>query len=68
MSDAHFLQAVEQAKLEALYEFAYGAGHEINNPLATISARASHCCAMKLIPKNAGNSRPSLPRLNGLMQ
>ena len=31
---------LEQAKLEALKEFAYGAGHEINNPLANISARA----------------------------
>ena len=28
------------ARLEALREFAYGAGHEINNPLATIAARA----------------------------
>ena len=32
--------AVEQEKLAALKEFAYGAGHEINNPLANISARA----------------------------
>ena len=30
---------VEQAKLEALAEFAAGAGHEINNPIATISGR-----------------------------
>ena len=29
----------EQAKLEALAEFAAGAGHEINNPIATISGR-----------------------------
>jgi signal transduction histidine kinase len=32
--------ALENAKLEAIKEFAYGAGHEINNPLANISARA----------------------------
>ena len=32
--------AVEQAKLHALKELAYGASHEINNPLANISARA----------------------------
>ncbi len=35
-----FANAVERGKLRALYEFAYGAGHEINNPLANISARA----------------------------
>ena len=35
-----FARAVEQEKLAALKEFAYGAGHEINNPLANISARA----------------------------
>jgi signal transduction histidine kinase len=32
--------ALEAAKLDALKEFAYGASHEINNPLANISARA----------------------------
>ncbi len=37
---ADFDRALERAKLEALKEFAYGAGHEINNPLANISARA----------------------------
>ncbi len=35
-----FLGALEQAKLEALKELAYGASHEINNPLANIAARA----------------------------
>ena len=35
-----FAQAVQTAKLEAMKELAYGAGHEINNPLANISARA----------------------------
>jgi signal transduction histidine kinase len=35
-----FAAAVETAKLDALKEFAYGASHEINNPLANISARA----------------------------
>jgi signal transduction histidine kinase len=38
--EADFLPAVETAKLDALKEFAYGASHEINNPLANISARA----------------------------
>lgn len=32
--------AIEHAKLEAMKELAYGAGHEINNPLANIAARA----------------------------
>jgi signal transduction histidine kinase len=32
--------AVERAKLEAMKELAYGAGHEINNPLANIATRA----------------------------
>ncbi len=35
-----FEQAVAEARREALREFAYGAGHEINNPLANIAARA----------------------------
>jgi signal transduction histidine kinase len=35
-----FDQAVEQEKLAALGELAYGASHEINNPLANISTRA----------------------------
>lgn len=35
-----FAEAVEHAKLEAMKELAYGAGHEINNPLANIATRA----------------------------
>ncbi|MEX0679288.1 MAG: HAMP domain-containing sensor histidine kinase [Pirellulales bacterium] len=35
-----FGQTLEAEKLESLKELAYGAGHEINNPLANISARA----------------------------
>jgi signal transduction histidine kinase len=38
--ESEFQTAVETAKLDALKEFAYGASHEINNPLANISARA----------------------------
>src|SRR6266576_6855302 len=37
---SEFSAAVEAAKLQALYNFAYGLSHEINNPLANISARA----------------------------
>lgn len=40
MESDRFRAAVEQAKLEAMKELAYGASHEINNPLANIAARA----------------------------
>ena len=42
MSDQEpdFLGRLECAKLDAMKELAYGASHEINNPLANISARA----------------------------
>jgi len=35
-----FDNAVAEARLEAMRELAYGAGHEINNPLANIATRA----------------------------
>jgi len=35
-----FESAVAEARLEAMRELAYGAGHEINNPLANIATRA----------------------------
>jgi signal transduction histidine kinase len=35
-----FASAVAEARLEAMRERAYGAGHEINNPLANIATRA----------------------------
>jgi hypothetical protein len=38
--DSEFDAAVGEARLEAVRAFAYGAGHEINNPLANIAARA----------------------------
>jgi signal transduction histidine kinase len=42
MSDLEdeFGEQLERAKLDAMKELAYGASHEINNPLANISARA----------------------------
>jgi signal transduction histidine kinase len=39
LNDA-FAEQLERAKLDALKELAYGASHEINNPLANIAARA----------------------------
>jgi signal transduction histidine kinase len=38
--DEDFRSALEAAKLQALYNFAYGLSHEINNPLANITTRA----------------------------
>ncbi len=38
--ESDFQRALETEKLDAMKELAYGAGHEINNPLANISARA----------------------------
>jgi nitrogen-specific signal transduction histidine kinase len=35
-----FREELEQQKLDALAEFAAGAGHEINNPLAIFGGRA----------------------------
>ena len=39
-SEATFDRRLHEAKLDALKEFAYGAGHELNNPLANIASRA----------------------------
>lgn len=35
-----FEKTLQQEKLDSLKELAYGAGHEVNNPLANISSRA----------------------------
>jgi len=46
-----FQQAVERAKLDALKEFAYGASHELNNPLANIAMRAESLLAEETHPE-----------------
>ena len=38
--EQNFEQRLQTAKMESLREFAYGAGHELNNPLANIASRA----------------------------
>jgi signal transduction histidine kinase len=49
--ESDFAGAVERAKLAALKEFAYGASHEINNPLANISTRAQALLAEEQHPE-----------------
>ena len=38
--ESDFDRTLQTAKLDSLKEFAYGAGHELNNPLANIASRA----------------------------
>ena len=49
--ERRFDASLEQAKLESLGELAYGASHEINNPLANISTRAQALLAQETDPE-----------------
>ncbi len=49
--EREFSAALEQEKLAGLVEFAAGAGHEINNPLAVISGRAQLLLAGETHPE-----------------
>ena len=46
-----FQQRLEHAKLDAMKELAYGASHEVNNPLANISGRAQAMLREETDPK-----------------
>ena len=46
-----FSAELERQKLEALKELAYGASHEINNPLANIAARAQTLLRDEQVPE-----------------
>lgn len=46
-----FARTLEREKVEAVRQLAYGAGHEINNPLANISARAQTLIKEELDPE-----------------
>jgi signal transduction histidine kinase len=49
-SEQDFQERLERAKLDAMKELAYGASHEINNPLANISARAQTLLRDERVP------------------
>ncbi len=49
--NADFESRLERAKLEAMKELAYGASHEVNNPLANISGRAQAMLREETEPK-----------------
>jgi signal transduction histidine kinase len=49
--DTSFDSVLQRAKLDALKELAYGASHEINNPLANISMRAQSLIPGEIDPE-----------------
>ena len=49
--EQHFAETVREEKVAALKEFAYGASHEINNPLANISTRAQALLREEMDPE-----------------
>lgn len=49
--EASFDERLQAAKLDAMKEFAYGAGHELNNPLANIATRAQTLLADETDPE-----------------
>lgn len=50
-NEGEFERRLEEEKLASLQAFAYGASHEINNPLANISMRAQALLARETDPK-----------------
>jgi signal transduction histidine kinase len=58
--ESHFEQLLQQAKLEAMYHLAAGAGHEINNPLGSIAGWAQ----LLLRDEKDPERRRSLARIN----
>jgi signal transduction histidine kinase len=49
--ETSFDERLQAAKLDAMKEFAYGAGHELNNPLANIATRAQTLLADETDPE-----------------
>jgi two-component system, NtrC family, sensor kinase len=53
-------ERLQQKKLLALAEFAAGAAHEINNPLAVISGQAQYLLAQEQVPGEPAGVRPGV--------
>ena len=58
--ESDFEAALEEAKLQAMYKLAAGAGHEINNPLGSIAGRAQ----LLLRDENDPERRRTLAKIN----
>ena len=58
--ESEFEVALEEAKLQAMYKLAAGAGHEINNPLGSIAGRAQ----LLLRDENEPERRRTLAKIN----
>ena len=54
--NTHFEARLHTAKMDSLKEFAYGAGHELNNPLANIASRAQTLLARRNEPRTTAAS------------
>ena len=64
-SESDFDRRLLREKLASLKEFAYGASHELNNPLFNISSRAQLLLRDERDPERRGNYRPSREVLHG---
>jgi signal transduction histidine kinase len=52
--ETRYARELERQKLEAIYQFAYGLSHELNNPLANIATRAGLLASEELEPRRRG--------------
>lgn len=72
--EARFATELERQKMEAIYQFAYGLSHELNNPLANIATRAGvlardepHKARRQLLESIIGNAMRGCEMLGDLM-
>ncbi len=72
--EARFATELEHQKMEAIYQFAYGLSHELNNPLANIATRAGvlardepHKARRQLLESIIGHAMRGCEMLGDLM-